>query len=1090
MVTRALAPKAKPVLAKFSQPGTARPIQRLRLFDQLDAQRHCPLMWVSGPPGAGKTTLISTYLTRDKYPTLWFRVDEGDRDAATFFSYLTQAAAALNPKLAKKLPNLTPEYLLDVAGFCRRYFRELFEGLPAGCALVLDSFEAAKGGSIEAFLPLAAAQLPPGMRLVVTSRIEVPPALAHLQTKGEMAMVNAQDLALTQQEALDIAAVDAATSPVSVITLHELSCGWAAGYVVMLAHARRNGSISLKIDGGLKESLFSFFINELFSQADAPTRDLLLRTAVLSAFTSAQAATLCTQGSAAAILQLLHREHFFTDRSGGLEPSYRYHALFRSFLLEQGRLLMGGPQRQALLVQAAALLVQAESGEEACHLLVEAQDWGAAGRLLCEMAPAMWRQGRFAVLEELIAALPTRTLDDMPWLSYWLGMSRQLFSPQLGRALFASSLARFKAQNNPQAALTVCSAVMESLTLEMHDMHPIDPWANEYEALSGQLDRAARAAGDCGTSPTAISRRFDSLCCIWFRADRHVELLHRAQVQALDIVEHSNNPVACVTAANFVCYLLIFRGEMDQVRRVISQLDARLTGSEIPPVRAIMWFMLKAWPAHLGADVELAASYCSQAEGLSSAHGIHVFDVIVASHGVYPALIAGDVVQAEICARKMASCLLPGRDLDAANYDWVMANISLAKGEAHRALEQARGGLVKAAACGAHLFESHCRMAMAHAHLALGNAGEALAQANEILRFATQAQFNQYEHTGLMIKAGALLQTGDTPEARAALQLALEMGRQRGFVVIFPLAPASFLQTVYVAALNAGIETQYVQSLIRKLKLAPPALAGNHWPWRVTVHTLGRFEISVDGLAVEHGRKTPKRPLALLKLLIAQRGKVRMDVASDALWPDEDADAGARSLDVALHRLRRMLGDTSSIELHDGMLQLDLKSIWVDAMALDDTLDISDQGGKTASNLRAQALQSYTGHFLHDQPEVWAGVARERLRARFNRTVAAHGLELEAAKTFGEAAAHYARAIDIDGLFETAYQGLMRCHLARGWRSEGLACFERLRLTLLAFGGLKPLVASVRLQQLLESTGTSLATSQKTLTGDPLQALN
>jgi hypothetical protein len=114
-------------------------------------------------------------------------------------------------------------------------------------------------------------------------------------------------------------------------------------------------------------------------------------------------------------------------------------------------------------------------------------------------------------------------------------------------------------------------------------------------------------------------------------------------------------------------------------------------------------------------------------------------------------------VQAEICARKMAALLPPGRGLDSANYHWVMASIYLAKGDARRALDQAQSGLAQATACGAHLFESHCRMAMAYAHLALGNAGEALAEANQILRFATEAQFNQYEHTGLMIRAGALL---------------------------------------------------------------------------------------------------------------------------------------------------------------------------------------------------------------------------------------------------------------------------------------------------------------------------------------------
>jgi LuxR family transcriptional regulator, maltose regulon positive regulatory protein len=75
-------------LAKICRPTVRGVLARPRLFRRLDAARTHAVIWVSGPPGSGKTTLVAHYVADRKVPCLWYRVDEGDVDLATFFYYM------------------------------------------------------------------------------------------------------------------------------------------------------------------------------------------------------------------------------------------------------------------------------------------------------------------------------------------------------------------------------------------------------------------------------------------------------------------------------------------------------------------------------------------------------------------------------------------------------------------------------------------------------------------------------------------------------------------------------------------------------------------------------------------------------------------------------------------------------------------------------------------------------------------------------------------------------------------------------------------------------------------------------------------
>lgn len=90
--------------AKITRPSAEGILPRRRLFQLLDRARHHPILWVSGPPGSGKTSLVASYLDSRKLPCLWYQVDEGDSDIATFFYYMGLAGKKPPPERRNLFP--------------------------------------------------------------------------------------------------------------------------------------------------------------------------------------------------------------------------------------------------------------------------------------------------------------------------------------------------------------------------------------------------------------------------------------------------------------------------------------------------------------------------------------------------------------------------------------------------------------------------------------------------------------------------------------------------------------------------------------------------------------------------------------------------------------------------------------------------------------------------------------------------------------------------------------------------------------------------------------------------------------------------
>ena len=108
------------------------------------------------------------------------------------------------------------------------------------------------------------------------------------------------------------------------------------------------------------------------------------------------------------------------------------------------------------------------------------------------------------------------------------------------------------------------------------------------------------------------------------------------------------------------------------------------------------------------------------------------------------------------------------------------------------------------------------------------------------------------------------------------------------------------------------------------------------WPYPIKIYTLGRFEILRDDSRLHFSGKEQKKPLELLKALIAFGGRdVPEERLTDALWPDADGDLAHKSFETTLGRLRRLLGGDEFIRHRARQLTLNPLYCWVDSLALE-----------------------------------------------------------------------------------------------------------------------------------------------------------
>ena len=1037
-------------------------MQRERLFHFLEQCRRKPVVWISGPGGSGKTTLVSSYLEARKLPALWYQVDQRDADPATFFYYLGQAFAQSAPAGHEPLPLLTPEYLPGIRTFTRRYFDLLFRQLPVPFAIVLDNYQDVSSSSpFHELILEGLAAIPEGITVIALSRNEPPPVLTSHDSAQRFGFLGWSELRFSFDEARQFAGLQAECSleTEALSRLYLKTDGWIAGLLLILESLKGSALDHQLLERLPLDKVFGYFADKIFGASDPELQQFLLKTAVAPGITAQMAEQLTGVASSEQILSRLCRNRFFTAKSSPADSAYQYHPLFREFLLARAEQTFPAPELREIRRKAASLLGGAGRTEDAAELLMAAADWDGLTELILNSAPILASEGRSEAVFAWLGSIPEELLEKHPGLLYWKGLCLLLHSPAQSRVCLRNSFDLYRRADDNVGMFLSWSAGA-GVSLYDGEFTPLDQWLSLLDGMN--LEHFAFPSRQL--EEQVVMSIFNAMA---FRQPQHRDI-SKWRERAIPLVTGNSDLDFRLQSAVHLLVHDMYNGNFGRGSFLLEQAQRIARSGKVTPMTEITLMNAQVIHALLTGSWPLGVTVAVDALRLADETGVHVWDSQLLGNATSCAFSMGDLAAADDLLTGMKSRLdwYPKR-LDVGYYHLLRAWQESLRKDFQAATRHLEVTLESFCSIGFLAIETAGNVFMAENLRELGEAERAEGYLARAYQLAYSMKSGFLEMVCLFNSVHLDLDASDEQQAVSLLRKAMALSRAGGYVNFWLWLPASLLR-LCLKALEHGIEVEWVREMIRKRSLVPetPPLHLDNWPWPLKIETLGGFELIRDDEPLLLAGKA-KKPLELLKALIAMGGKnVSQERLSDALWPDADGDLAKRSFDTTLHRLRKLLGNDKVLLLQAGRLSIDPRYCWVDAFAFEQQCgELYEAMNRKAPRKDKERLvlcfekgaALYRGSFLPgDADQAWTLSMREQMRSRFLLLLLEAGGHFEALKQWDRAVKWYRKGIEEDLLAEEFHQRLMICYREQGQTAQAVQTYLNFRSVLSTHLGLAP----------------------------------
>src|SRR3990172_8935095 len=411
----------------------------------------------------------------------------------------------------------------------------------------------------------------------------------------------------------------------------------------------------------------------MYDRLGPRTRRFMIQTAFFPRMSLRMAQQLTGSNGAARLLSALSRSNSFTDTYPDADTGFRYHSLFRDFLLSMGKKEFSRPEISRIRRKASAILEESGQVKDAVSLLGEDKDWEGLVRMIQDHARTLVAQGREQTLREWLEVLPKETFESSPWCVYWMGICWLPITPEKSRVLFEKAFHRFREQRDIPSAFLAWSGVVDAILYSLEDFHPLDRWYSNLDTLLEEY----------GGFPSAeIERRVTCtmIKALSFRCPPSFDAAPWAE-RAMGLAQTTPEmPIKIEIYRNLVWYNTV-QGAFEKAEVILYSLNELLKQKDVPPLLRLGAALAEAEYCNAIGLYDRCREVTDKALAFADKTGVHLMDYLLLGEATLSLLNQGDLNAGKQTLRRMGSRLDTERPWGAAFYHYLRAWKALSRRE-------------------------------------------------------------------------------------------------------------------------------------------------------------------------------------------------------------------------------------------------------------------------------------------------------------------------------------------------------------------------------------------------------------------------